>query len=214
MNAGLTCKTPCEVPPAKRVEGSGGRWIDVEPDDVAQLGGEVRVVGELELSQTVRLQPMGAPDPLHGADADPDLRSHAGAVQCVASPGGAARVRATTSLGDLLWQRRDARRPRLVAQQAVDPGQHESLLPAPDRSLGHPCLPHDLGRPVPLGRQQHDPGAPDVLLRTVAVGRDGGKPLTIRGSDIDDGSGAHAPNSHVAPSRENPKRICPSDFVH
>jgi hypothetical protein len=35
-------------------DGMGG-WVDVEPDDVAQLGGELRIVGRLEASDAVRL---------------------------------------------------------------------------------------------------------------------------------------------------------------
>ncbi|MCP1550755.1 hypothetical protein J2W76_004000 [Methylorubrum zatmanii] len=42
----------------------GGR-VDVEPDDIAQFGGEGRVGGELELLDPMRLQPMPTPDPLH-----------------------------------------------------------------------------------------------------------------------------------------------------
>ena len=38
------------------------RWIDIEADDVAQLVDELRVVGELEPSPAVRLQPMRLPD--------------------------------------------------------------------------------------------------------------------------------------------------------
>ena len=50
-------------------DGMGGR-VDVEPDDVTQLGSEGRVGGELELPYPVRLQAVPAPDPLHGRDAD------------------------------------------------------------------------------------------------------------------------------------------------
>src|SRR5271154_993482 len=34
-----------------------GRRVDIEPDNVAQLGDEVRIVGELELSAPMRLEP-------------------------------------------------------------------------------------------------------------------------------------------------------------
>src|SRR6202051_2137928 len=39
-----------------------GRRIDIEPDNVAQLGDEVWIVRELELSAPVRLEPVGFPD--------------------------------------------------------------------------------------------------------------------------------------------------------
>ena len=54
-----------------------GRRIDIEPDDVAQLVDELRIVGELELPDPVRLQAMGAPDALDRTDADAGgLRHH------------------------------------------------------------------------------------------------------------------------------------------
>jgi len=52
------------------------RRIDVEPDDVAQLAGEVRVLGQLELPDAMRLEPVGAPDALHGTDADARRLGH------------------------------------------------------------------------------------------------------------------------------------------
>ena len=45
-------------------------------------------------------------------------------------------------------------------------GLYEPLLPAPDGGLGHARLAHDLARAVAIGGQQHDPGAPSVLLRS------------------------------------------------
>jgi hypothetical protein len=41
------------------------RRVDIKPDDVAQLGGEVRVGGQFELPHPMRLQPVRAPDALH-----------------------------------------------------------------------------------------------------------------------------------------------------
>jgi hypothetical protein len=38
------------------------RRIDIEPDNVAQLGDEVRIVRELELSEPMRLEPARLPD--------------------------------------------------------------------------------------------------------------------------------------------------------
>ena len=87
----------------------------------------------------------------------PTALAMAAAVQCVVSPGGSALVSATTRSIDRLGQRRDARRPGLVAQQPVDAGLHEALLPAPDRGLALAGLPHDLRRAEAIGGQQHDP---------------------------------------------------------
>src|SRR5436190_20246777 len=59
-------------------DGMGGR-VDIEPDNIAQLVDELRVGGELELPDSVRLQTMRAPDPLHRACADADsFRHHRG----------------------------------------------------------------------------------------------------------------------------------------
>ena len=55
----------------RKHDGMSGR-IDVKADDIAQLGGELRVVGQLELAHPVRLQAVRAPDALHRADADAD----------------------------------------------------------------------------------------------------------------------------------------------
>jgi hypothetical protein len=54
----------------------GRRRIDIEPDDVAQLGCEVRVLGELELAHPMRLQPVGAPDALNRTHRDADGLGH------------------------------------------------------------------------------------------------------------------------------------------
>jgi len=49
----------------RKDDGVRGR-IDVEPDDVAHLVDEGRIIGQLELPDPMRLEPMGAPDALHG----------------------------------------------------------------------------------------------------------------------------------------------------
>jgi hypothetical protein len=103
---------------------------------------------------------------------------------------------------------------RLVPQQPVDALLHEALLPAPDGRLGNTGLSHDLSRAAAFGRQQHDPSPPRVLLRAVAIGRNGRKPLAFGGGDVDDDTGAHAPDSHITPGRGNPKRTRLSDFIH
>jgi hypothetical protein len=56
-------------------DGMGGR-IDIKPDHVALLVDELRIVGELELLDPVRLEAMRAPDALDGTRADlgpPDM---------------------------------------------------------------------------------------------------------------------------------------------
>jgi hypothetical protein len=52
------------------------RRIDVEPDDCAQLRGELRVLRQLEPAHPVRMQAMRLPDPLHRGHADADCLGH------------------------------------------------------------------------------------------------------------------------------------------
>ena len=75
------------------------RRINVEADDIEQLGCEVRIVGQLELAQLVRLKAGRPPDALHRTDAEsliPTALAIASAVQWVVSPGGGSIVSATT----------------------------------------------------------------------------------------------------------------------
>ena len=58
---------------------------------------------------------------------------------------------------------------------------HETLLPAPDASLGLAGPAHDLIRADAFRRQQDDLGSPRVLLRSIAVFDDGLKLLAISG---------------------------------
>jgi transposase-like protein len=77
-------------------DGVRGR-VDVEPDDVAQFVDEPRVFGKLEVAHAVRLEAVGAPDPLDGTEAVPRGFRHQGAgpVGCLAGRL-ATSVRATT----------------------------------------------------------------------------------------------------------------------
>jgi len=50
--------------------------IDVEADDLVQFSGKLRIVGQLELADPVRLEAMSTPYPLRRADADPGCLRH------------------------------------------------------------------------------------------------------------------------------------------
>ncbi len=52
------------------------RWIDVKPYDVPELGGKLRVPGQLELAYQMRPKTVGTPDPLHRTDADAGRFGH------------------------------------------------------------------------------------------------------------------------------------------
>lgn len=74
-----------------------GRRIDIQPDNVAQLGDEVRIVRELELSAPMRLEPVRAFQmPRTALALMPLARAIRSAVQWVVSVGGSANVSATT----------------------------------------------------------------------------------------------------------------------
>ena len=139
-----------------------------------QLVDELRVVGELELPDPVRLQTIPAPDALDGTCADADCFRHHVAVQWVASAGGSVWVSMHNTLGDIRPKGRDARRSRLIAQQAVVTGLHEAFLPAPHTGFRLAVLAHDLIGADAVGAQQNDLGPPDMLMRCVAIPTGGG----------------------------------------
>jgi hypothetical protein len=68
-------------------------------------------------------------------------------------PGRIGAGQGNNPIDDRLGQRRDARRPGLAAQQAVDASPHLALLPAPDHRLALADLPHDRRRPKAVGGQ-------------------------------------------------------------
>ena len=181
------------------------RRIDVEADHVLQLVGELRIVGELELAHPVRRQTVAAPDALHRGDADPGGLGHRRRRPVGRLAGRVAGRQLDHARDHRLVQGRLARRPRLVAQQAIDAGLHEPLLPAPDHRLALAGLPHDRGRAQPVGGQQHDPRPPDMLLRAVPIGDDRGQSRAILGPNVNDDPLAHPPDSHTREAAGIPK---------
>ena len=190
------------------------RRIDIEPDDVAQRRGELRIVGELELLDLGRLKTVGAPDALNRAGADAASLSHhrRGPVR------GFSRRRLQRQLhhplGDVRAQLRDAGGPRLVAQKTLDTFLPEPFLPAPDGSFGRAGPAHDLVRAKPLGRKKHDLGPPDMLLWRVAVLQNRPQPLAVRWLYSDGDSCAHAADSHAPARLEIPSGSQMSDAIH
>jgi hypothetical protein len=82
---------------------------------------------------------------------------------------------------NVIIQRLDARRPRLVTQQAFKPFRGEPLLPALDAGLRLPGLTHDCIRARAASAEQNDLGTPYVLLRSVAVLDQSQQPATVGG---------------------------------
>src|SRR5271167_4312865 len=108
-------------------DGVRGR-IDIEPDDVAQFVDETRIVGELELAHSVRLEAVLAPDALNRADAEPRRLRHqdAGPVGRLARR--LAKRQRDDALDGLGAQGLDARGTRLVAQEPVEPRLYKAFL--------------------------------------------------------------------------------------
>lgn len=110
------------------------------------------------------LDSLSAPDALHRSQADArDLGHHpAGPVSDLA--GRLAQGQGYNPFGHLVSQLRDPRGPRLIVQQTRHALFHEPRLPTPDGGLADTGCAHDRRCAQPVGRGQHDPGAPDVLL--------------------------------------------------
>jgi hypothetical protein len=185
------------------------RRIDVEPDDVAQFGGELRIVRQLEPAHPVRLQAVRSPDPLHREDADPDsFRHDAGRPVRRLARRITGRGQRDDLLGDLRAERRNAGRAGLIAQETVHPRVHEAFLSAPDRGLA-------LARPptVPIGGEKHDPRSPDVLLRAVPIRHHRFQTDPVGGHHFDNDPLAHTANSHTHEPEGIRKGPLSSDFI-
>jgi hypothetical protein len=71
------------------------------------------------------------------------------------------------------------------------PKLEQSRLPPPYHRLGFAGSSHDLGRAAAVGAGKDDFGAPNMLLRRVAVTDNRLKPTAISQRDVDDNSCSH-----------------------
>ena len=194
-------------------DGMGGR-IDIKPDNIAQLVDELRVVGELELLDPVRLETMRAPDALDGTRADADGFRHHRSSPMGRLDGRIGPGERHDTLGDIRPEWWDARGSRLIAQEAVVTSLHEAFLPAPHTGLRLAGLAHDLIGADTVCAQQNDLGPPDMLMRRVAIPRERGQTAAISGLESDGNSGSHAPDLHATSPTGIPSRIQMSDLIH
>jgi hypothetical protein len=194
-------------------DGVRGR-IDIKPNDVVQFGDEVRIVGELELPDAMRLKSMGTPNALNRTDGDTGGLCHHRASPVRRFARWVLKRQGNDPLGDLLAQRRDAGRARLVAKQAVEACLHEPRLPASDASLGLAGAAHDLVRADAIGRERDDFRPPRVLLGGVAVSDETLKPFPIRGRRRHGYSRAHLAESHAPTRLGIHSGIQLSEFIH
>lgn len=115
---------------------------------------------------------------------------------------------------DVLAKRLDAGMPRFVTQQAFKPFRSEALLPTPNAGLGLAGLAHDPVRASALGGEKNDFGAPDVLLRSIALVDQSPQAATVERRNGVGYSGAHRTDSHTAIPAGIPTRIQMSDLIH
>ena len=191
-----------------------GRRVDIEADDVPELGHELGIVRELEAADAMRRQAVRPPDALDRGDADAGRLGHRGSGPMGRLVRRLGRGQRHHLVDDLLAERRNARRPGLVAQQAVDPFRGEAFLPAPDAGLRLARPAHDLDGAKTVRRKQHDLGPPGMLLRGVAVTDDRPQAAAIDGAEGDGDTRAHAPESHGSNRSGIPSWIQSSDLIH
>jgi hypothetical protein len=159
------------------------RRIDIETDDVGELGREGRIARPLEGAQPMRLQLMRPPNALHRAQRQAHRLGHraAGPMGRLARRLGAGQRH---HLGRLVGRDRGlAGLAGVVAQQTLDPGFGEALLPAPRR---RPADADALGNPLrrsSIGRGEHNPRPLDMLTPPIAVGHDHLQPFPVRSTD-------------------------------
>jgi hypothetical protein len=169
-------------------DGMGGR-VDVEADNVLEFLSELRVVRQLERPDAMRGELVSLKDALHRSQAHAcRLRQHsAGPMGCFSrrrdSAKSTTRCTVATGSGGLPGLR--------VLSRVSNALRHEPRLPPPYHRLGFAGSPHDLGRAAAVGGGKDDFGAPNMLLRRVAVADNRLKPTTIFRHDVDDNSCSH-----------------------
>jgi hypothetical protein len=197
-----------------RQDNGVGRRIDIEPDDVADLGGELRVVRQLELAHPMRLQPMRAPDALDRADADTGEPGHRFGRPVGRLARRVVQAQGYHAIGDLRPKRGDARGAGLISEKAFDAFLHKPFLPAPDSSLADAGRPHDLGRARAGRGQEHDPCAPHVLLGAVTIRYYGVQPDPVGSAYVNGDACSHPPDLHCLKTKGIPIRTQSSNLDH
>ena len=152
----------------------------------------------------MRLELVGGPEPLYRAQRDPDRCGHgaAGPVGHLAGWLGAGQRHHPTH--QRLAQGRLARFPGLVAQEPVHTHLGVALLPAPDRRPADSGLSRHRCDVEPVGREQHHPGAGDLLLGAVPIGDDRLQASAIAGRHHETDGLSHGLNIAPVQIRVNP----------
>lgn len=157
---------------------------------------------------------MGPPDPLNRAQVHAHYLGHqpAGLVRRLA--GRIAERQGHDPIGHIRRQAAPAGWPGLVGQQPFEALVHEPRLLAPHRRLADASRTHDRCRAQPVGRPQHNPGAPNMRPQTVAVIDDRLQTLAIGPAQVDDDASTHPAESHDAMPSGIPNRTLMSRSIH
>ena len=162
---------------------SVGRRRHVKADDVLEFGDEIGIVRALERPETMRLQLVRFPDPLHRAQRNTHDLGHgtAGPVRDLARRLAAGQRDQPLNIG--IRNRRLAGFPAAFTQKTIDARLGKPPLPAPDRGPADTGKPGDLGDVQPIRRMQNDPGAGHMFLDPVTIGNDRFQANTVIGRD-------------------------------
>ena len=160
----------------------GGRR-HVEADDVLELGDEIGVVRALEGSETMRLQLVRLPDPLHRAQRNTHDLCHgaAGPVRDLAGRFATGQRDQPLNIG--IGHRRLAGFSAAFTEKTVNPRLGKPPLPAPNRRPADARKPGDLGDVQTIRRPKDDPSAGHMFLGPVTIGDDRFQANTVIGRD-------------------------------
>ena len=155
------------------------RQIEIETDNVLDLGHEVGITGQLEGPRQMRLEPVRLPDFLHRGGRNPGPRAH----RAHAPLRGVGRLFVQRQIDhpfDFPRRKRlAARRTRGVLQKSVHTLGGVASAPAPYREHTFTHGARDLAGPRARTSQHHNPRPPHHFLRGVAVSHQFVQPLSI-----------------------------------
>ena len=182
--------------------------IQVEPDDVAYLFDEERVVGELEGAGSMRLECEGVPDPADGGRAHPGRLGHGSGAPVRGSAGrGLERLgddALDLGIGDLAR----GPRPRFVGE-AVESVLKEARPPLADGDARDMKVLGDRGVGLSLVGEEHDPGAGRETLGGLAASRPVLEHLVLFSSEFERFERASARHRDLLHTGERPRSsIC------
>ena len=153
----------------------------VEADDVFELGDEIGVVRAFEGSETMGLQLMSLPDPLHRAQRNSHDLGHGAAGPVCDLTWRLAAGQGDQPLNIRLRHGRLAGLSAAFTKKTIDARFDKPPLPAPNRRPADTGKPGDLGDVQPIRRMHNDPGASHMLLRPVTIGDDRFQANTVIG---------------------------------